>query len=549
VLHTELWYKTARIYCLDVETYMDSNGDGVGDFQGLTRTLQYIRSLGVDTIWLLPFYPTPNRDNGYDVMDYYSVDPRLGTLGDFVEFTHQAQNHGLRVIVDLVINHTSIDHPWFQEARENKDSPYHDYYVWADEKPEDADEGMIFPGHQETTWTYDEAAGQYYFHRFYEHQPDLNITNPALQEEIRKIMAFWLELGVSGFRIDAAPFVVEMKYLNADADQADQANYLEAFRHFLQWRRGDAIMIAEANVAAENIPMYYGDGDRMHMLFNFIANQYLFLALANRTAQPLIKAYKNQPDIPSIGQWAQFLRNHDELSLDKLGEEERQQVYDQFAPQEDMRIYNRGIRRRLAPILGNDRRLIELANSLLLSLPGTPIIRYGQEIGMGDDLSLLERNSVRTPMQWSDEKNGGFSAADPDDLIRPVIDEGEYSYEKVNVAQQRLEQDSLLKWMQHAIHVRAQSPEFGLGKFEMIETDQSSVFAHRCVGEDSDLIALHNFADDAVTVKLTIGDGTFDVMELLDSEDAPNARFQCEDECEMELTGYGFCWLRVKKGV
>ena len=315
---------------------------------GLTRALDYIRSLGVNTLWLLPFYPTPNRDNGYDISDYFNVDPRLGTLGEFVEFMHQADDRGLRVIVDLVINHTSIDHPWFQAARSDVNSPYHDYYIWSKEKPEDADTGMAFPGVQKTTWTYDRKAQVYYFHRFYKFEPDLNISNPAVQEEIRQIMGFWLQLGVAGFRLDAAPFVIELKGLK-DPTRQQKDDYLDFFRHFLSWRRGNAIMLAEANVAMDKLDIYFGNGERMHMLFDFMLNQHLFAALAQKTADPLREAFKIIPPIPDTAQWAQFLRNHDELDLGRLDEKTRQIVYEQFAPDEDMRLYHRGIRRRLAP--------------------------------------------------------------------------------------------------------------------------------------------------------------------------------------------------------
>lgn len=536
-----LWYKNAVIYSLDVETYMDSNGDGIGDFAGLTETLDYIRGLGANTIWLLPFYPTPNRDNGYDVTDYYSVDPRLGTLGDFVEFTHRAHDRGLRVIVDLVINHTSIDHPWFQQARRDKNSKYRDYYHWADEKPTDADKGMVFPGFQETTWTYDEVAGQYYYHRFYEHQADLNIANPDLQVEIRKIMGFWLALGVSGFRIDAAPFIIEFTQFT-EVSEEQQETVLEFFRHFLSWRRGDAIMLAEANIAMDKLPLYFGDGDRMHMLFHFMANQHLFASLALENAEPLIEALKQTPEIPSLGQWTQFLRVHDELDLGRLDEDVRQKVYEVFAPEENMRIYDRGIRRRLAPMLGNDRRRIELANSLMLTLPGTPVIRYGQEIGMGDCLALPERNSVRTPMQWSREKNGGFSTAPKDQLPRPMIDEGEFSYERVNVADQRRDRNSLLHWMQNAVHVRQQCPEFGTGRLEMIETGEPSVFAHRCISPHGIVIALHNFSKEPVSISVELGEEGQHLIDLLSNvgNEPPHT-----DRHHVGLDGYGYRWFRL----
>ncbi len=541
--HSDLWYKDAIIYCLDVETYMDSNGDGIGDFEGLTHTLNYISGLGVNTLWLLPFFPTPNRDNGYDVKDYYSVDPRLGTLGDFVEFIHRARDHGLRVIIDLVLNHTSIDHPWFQAARQDKSSKYRDYYIWRDEKPEDADEGVIFPGEQESTWTYDEVAEQYYFHRFYKHQPDVNITNPHVQEEFRKVMGFWLELGVNGFRIDAAPFVVELKGLE-DVTKEDQIDYLQFFRHFLQWRKGNGIMIAEANVAMDKVPLYFGEGDRMHMLFNFMANQYLFASLAFKSAEPLKKVYEDLlPDIPDMAQWGQFLRNHDELSLDKLDKETRNKVFEVFAPEENMRIYNRGIRRRLAPILGNDRKQIELANSLMLTLPGTPIIRYGQEIGMGEDLSLEERNSVRTPMQWSDEKNGGFSSSD-EELIRPIINHGDYGFEKVNVAKQRLDDNSLLNWMHKAIRIRKQCPEFGFGDFRLIETGNPNVFTHRCQGDDSSVMAIHNFSDEATEVSIDL-DMESDTVYMVDLIGGYETKVDGTHH-DIQLEPYGYRWFRVK---
>ncbi|HET9225160.1 MAG TPA: alpha-amylase family protein, partial [Thermoanaerobaculia bacterium] len=405
----DLWYKDAVIYSLDVETFQDSNGDGIGDFRGLTERLDYLGSLGVTCLWLLPIHPTPNLDNGYDVQDYYAVDPRLGTLGDFVEFMHQARERGIRVMLDLVVNHTSTRHPWFQSARRDKSSPYRNFYVWSDTLPDNAREGMVFPGYQDSVWTWDEEAKAYYFHRFYAHQPDLDISNPDVREEICRIMGFWLELGVSGFRLDAAPFLIEMK--GAGAVGEDQYAYLREFRDFLSWRRGDAILLAEANVEREKMAQYFGEGVRLHMLFGFLVNQHYFLALARQQAEPLIRGLKMPPPLPPTGQWANFVRNHDELDLGRLTPEEREEIARQFAPDPGMWLYERGIRRRLPPMLDGDRRRIELAYSLMFSLPGTPVLRYGEEIGMGDDLSLPERESVRTPMQWSREPNGGFSTA------------------------------------------------------------------------------------------------------------------------------------------
>ncbi len=436
------WYKNAVIYCLDVETYMDGNGDGIGDFKGLMMRLDQLASLGITCIWLLPFYGTPNRDNGYDVSDYYNVDARLGNLGDFVEFMIRAQEYGIRVIVDLVVNHTSIDHPWFQAAQSDPKSKYRDYYIWSKEKPEDANKGIAFPGVQKTTWTYDEKAQEYYFHRFYYHQPDLNIANPAVREEILKIMGFWLQIGVSGFRVDAAPFLIESK--GPEESLSDDPHMIfREMRDFLSWRRGDAIILAEANVVYDEVPNYFGDGEKLQMLFDFILMENIYLALARGEAEPIIRALKEAPAIPDSGQWAIFLRNHDELTLDKLSKSEREEVFSAFGPDPNMQIYDRGIRRRLAPMLKNDRRCLELAHSLLLSLPGTPVLWYGQEIGMGEDLSLPERNSVRTPMQWSDSRNAGYSDAPSDKLVRPVISEGEFSYKQVNFAAQDRDKELL----------------------------------------------------------------------------------------------------------
>ena len=415
----ELWHKGAIVYTIDVETFSDGNGDGIGDFVGLAGKLDYLTGLNVNCVWLQPFYPSPNRDHGYDVSDYYGVHPRFGSLGDFVQFSQAARERGIRIIIDLVVNHTSVDHPWFQEARRDPKSRYRDYYVWNKEKPSDADRGLIFPGQQTSTWTYDEQAGLYYFHRFYQHQPDLNTANPNVRREIERIMTCWLQLGVSGFRVDALPFLTAPKGIAELSHYSHE--YVVALRQGLSWQQGDAVLLGEANVAPEEVAEYFGEGDRIHMIFNFYVNQYLFLAMARGDASLIRKAYDALPQIPEFCQWANFLRNHDELDLGRLSDSDREEVYRAFAPEENMRIYNRGIRRRLAPMFANERQRLELAHSLLLTLPGTPVLRYGEEIGMGDDLSLQERDSVRTPMQWSDARNGGFSAAPADQLIMPVI--------------------------------------------------------------------------------------------------------------------------------
>ena len=415
----DLWYKNAIVYCLSVGTFMDANGDGVGDFQGLIRRLDYLQGLGITTIWLMPFQPSPGRDDGYDISDYYNVDPRFGTLGDFVEFTHAAEQRGMRVLIDLVVNHTSDQHPWFKEARRDPKSKYRDWYVWSDKRPKSANTGMVFPGVQKSTWTFDKQAKRWYFHRFYDFQPDLNTANPLVQAEILKIMGFWTQLGVSGFRMDAVPFVIATKGAGVRKPK-QQYDMLRGFRELLQWRRGDAIVLAEANVLPGTDMDYFGDdGERMQMMFNFQVNQNLFYALASADSRPLIKALTETKPRPATSQWGMFLRNHDELDLGRLTDRQREAVFAVFGPDRDMQLYDRGIRRRLAPMLASDRRRLELAYSLMLTLPGTPVLRYGDEIGMGDDLRLPERNCARTPMQWSTEPHAGFTKA----TTRPVAAE------------------------------------------------------------------------------------------------------------------------------
>jgi maltose alpha-D-glucosyltransferase / alpha-amylase len=540
-----MWYKNAVIYSLDVETFMDSDGDGVGDFRGLTDRIDHLVNLGVDCVWLQPFHPTPNRDDGYDVADYEAVDPRFGTLGDFAAFSHELKERGIRLLMDLVVNHTSDRHPWFRAACADPESPYRDFYIWSKEKPADADEGMVFPGVQRSTWTLSEEAGAYYHHRFYKHQPDLNIESPAVRAEILKIMGLWLKLGVSGFRIDAAPFLIELTGKDGTRRQ-DEAMFafLREMNRFLSWRSGDAILLAEANVSLDKIDDYFGDGDRMHMLFAFNVNQPMFLALARQEAEPLTSALQALPKIPKDGQWAQFLRGHDELDLGRLTERQRQEVFAAFGPEKRMQLYDRGIRRRLAPMLGNDGRRIELAHSLVCSLPGSQVIRYGDEIGMGDDLSLKERLAVRTPMQWSDAANGGFStAADPKRLVLPVIRKGEYGYDKVNVAAQLYDRDSLLNRVQRLLRTRRSCPEVGWGELQPVEADHPAVFAHECRWDGRRVLVAHNLGDrDCRPALKREGDGSRLVELTSDRPYAPT------DGRALELAGYGYRWFRVEAG-
>jgi maltose alpha-D-glucosyltransferase/alpha-amylase len=539
----DLWYKNAVIYCLSVATYMDANGDGIGDFQGLIRRLDYLQGMGVTALWLMPFQPSPCKDDGYDVADYYGVDPRYGTLGDFVEFTHGCEQRGMRVLIDLVVNHTSNEHAWFQEARRDPQSRYRDWYVWSDKKPKSANSGVVFPGVQKSTWDYDEAAKAYYFHRFYEFQPDLNTSNPEVQAEILKIMGFWLQLGVSGFRMDAVPFVIAEKGANIATPQ-EHYDMLRTFSQFLTWREGEAIILAEANVLPGTDMQYFGKfGERLQMMFNFEVNQHLFYALASSDSRPLVKAIQATRRRPATAQWGHFLRNHDELDLGRLTDEERETVFAAFGPAPEMQLYQRGIRRRLAPMLQGDRRRLELAYSLMMTLPGTPVIRYGDEIGMGDNLQLPERNCARTPMQWSTEPNAGFTKSDKP--VLPVISDGPYSFHHVNLAAQRRDPNSLLNWMERIIRMRKEVPEIGWGDFSFISARTSQVLAMRYDWRNNSVLCVHNLSSEPREVRLAMkadGEENCVLVNLLadDHSHPDEGGLHC-----ILLEPYGYRWYRV----
>ncbi len=539
----DLWYKNAIIYCLGVETFMDGNGDGIGDFQGLIGRLDYLQGLGVTAIWLMPFQPSPHRDGGYDIADYYGVDPRYGTLGDFVEFTHGCKQRGIRVLIDLVVNHTSDKHPWFLEARRDKNSLFRDWYVWAKKKPADSTSGIVFPGVQKTTWSYDPIARAYYFHRFYEFQPDLNTANPAVQAEILKIMGFWLQLGVSGFRMDAAPFVISAKGAGIKTHQ-EHYGMLRSFREFLQWRRGDAIILAEANVKPAEDLRYFGQaGDRVQMMFNFDVNQTLFYALATADSKPLLNALKETEPRPATAQWGLFLRNHDELDLARLTELQRRAVFAAFAPDPDMQLYGRGIRRRLAPMLDGDRRRLEMAYSLMLTLPGTPVIRYGDEIGMGDDLRLPERDCTRTPMQWSSEKMGGFTESDRP--IRPPISDGAYGFKHVNVSSQRRDPNSFLNWTERMLRMRKEMPEVGWGRFSVVKTAQDHVLALRYEWQGSAIMFIHNLSALPGEVRFNLAGDDPAVGFLVNVLSDDHSKAEHGGKHCVLLEPYGYRWFRI----
>ncbi|MGC1480125.1 MAG: alpha-amylase family protein [Chthoniobacterales bacterium] len=537
------WYKNAIIYSLDLETFMDDNGDGVGDFRGLIRRLGYLKALGVDAVWLAPFQKTPNRDNGYDISDYYSVDPRHGTNGDFAEFMHAANSMGIRVLIDLVVNHTSNEHPWFQDARTGPDARYRDYYVWSKKRPSDWDEGVIFPGVQEATWTKDKKANAYYFHRFYDHQPDLNMGNPEVRAEIRRIMGYYLSLGVAGFRVDAIPFILETQEPGKTKGRKIRFEYLEEMRSFLQWRRGDAVLLGEANVAPKDSKKYFGEGGNgLHLMFNFFSNQHLFYSLASGDVKPLRRALEATRDKPGAAQWANFLRNHDELDLGRLTDEQREKVFAEFGPEKNMQLYERGIRRRLAPMLG-DRAHIELAYSLMFSLPGTPVMRYGDEIGMGDDLSLNERDAVRTPMQWTDEANSGFSSAKKRDLIHPLIDEGVYDYDRLNVEAQTRQDDSILSWTKRMVRLRKSCREIGLGEWKIVETGSASSLAIVYEYDGERLVIVHNFAGKPVEVTLQVDEAPT-LVDLVDPVQVPA---DGKGRHVLRLGARGYRWFRCRR--
>ena len=551
----DLWWKNAVVYCLDVETFYDSDGDGCGDFAGLTDRLDYLGGIGVSCVWLMPFYASPRLDDGYDISDFYGVDPRMGTHGDFVEFIRTARDRGIRVIADLVVNHTSSEHPWFQAARRDRDSVYHDYYVWADTKPDDAHEGVIFPGKQHTTWSYDKVAKRWYMHRFYPHQPDLNINNPRVRDEIHKVIGFWLELGLSGFRVDAVPFLIE-QVGSKHAAVRDPHDYLRDLRSFMTRRRGDAVLLAEANEPPEKLARFFGDrGNQMHMLFNFLTNQALHLSLVRGDATPAIKSLRSLPDIPPAAQWANFVKNHDEATFDKLGEKERDEIFAAFAPKKSMRLYDRGIRRRFPSMVNGDRRRMELMYSLLFSLPGTPVLFYGEEIGLGDDQRAPDRIAVRLPMQWSADDCGGFTTADEARAPRKPLRDGPFGYPKVNVRAQREDPGSFLNWTERAIRTRKEWPEFGWGAWRVLPTRAREVLAHAVTWDGGSAVAVHNFADRPVLLSVRLPDrlggagATWRHLFGGPARDGAPPSAPAGGRLKLELPPYGYHWFGRREGV
>jgi trehalose synthase len=537
---SDLWWKNAIVYCLDVETFLDSDGDGCGDLAGLTERLDYLAGIGVTCLWLMPFYPSQERDDGYDITDFYGIEGRLGTPGDFTEMLRTASDRGIRVIADLVMNHSSDKHPWFQAGRD-RDSPYHDFYVWADEKPPEKPGDVVFPDQESSNWAYDPKARQWYLHRFYSHQPDLNVANPAVRDEIAQVVGYWLHQGLAGFRVDAVPFLIEPTGL-PEAAHHDPHALLRDLRRFMGRRRGDAVLMGEVNLPPGQQREFFGDedGDELHMILSFVVNQAMYLALARGDATPVRDALAALPEIPADCQWANFVRNHDELTLDKLSEQERAEVFAAFGPDPELQLYGRGLRRRLPTMVGGDERRIRLLYSLAFSLPGTPVLFYGEEIGMAENLAIPGRYSVRAPMQWSAEPHGGFSTTEGEP-VRPVVDAPGWAPERVNVAAQRRAHDSLLNWMERLIRRRRECPELGWGACTVLDAGHSAVLAHRADWAQSTIVALHSFADTRLEVRLDV-----DAEQAVDLHGDDHLVPE-DGTLTIALEPYGHRWFRLRR--
>jgi maltose alpha-D-glucosyltransferase / alpha-amylase len=539
-----LWFKDAVIYQLHVRSFADGNGDGIGDFQGLLRRLDYIEDLGVSCLWLLPFFASPLRDDGYDVADYRQVHPPYGTLEDFRTFLQAAHARGMQVVIELALNHTSDQHPWFQRAQNAPPgSPAREYYVWSATDQRYAQARIIFLDTERSNWTWDQQAGAYYWHRFFSHQPDLNYDNPAVLQEILGIIDFWFTMGVDGLRLDAVPYLVERDGTSCENLPETHA-VIRAIRRHIDGRYANRMLLAEANQWPTDVGGYFGDGDECHMAYHFPLMPRLFLAIHQEDRDPIAEVLARTPAIPETCQWALFLRNHDELTLEMVTDDERDYMYLAYTADKEARL-NLGIRRRLAPLMGNDRRRIELMTALLFSLPGTPIIYYGDEIGMGDDIRMADRNGVRTPMQWSADRNAGFSTAPAEKLYSPVIADPVYSYQAVNVASQRADTASLLHWMKNLVSLRRLFRVFGRGSLELLEPANRKVVAHIRRHQDDVILCVANLSrfPQPVTLDLSAFAGATPV-EMLGYTSFPTIG---DAAYPLTLGAYGYYWFELER--
>ncbi|MDR4479209.1 MAG: maltose alpha-D-glucosyltransferase [Nitrospira sp.] len=536
-----LWYKDAVFYELHVRAFYDGNDDGVGDFAGLIQKLDYLEWLGVDCLWLLPFYPSPLRDDGYDVADFHNIAPSYGTMEDFRRLLEEAHRRGMRVIVDLVLNHTSDQHAWFQAAKTSPDAPTRHYYVWSDTDRKYPRARIIFIDTEKSNWTWDQEAHAYFWHRFFSHQPDLNYDNPEVRRAMIQVMEYWLDQGLDGFRCDAVPYLFEREDTICE-NLPETHDYLKEIRSSIDQRYKGRVLLAEANQWPSDVRPYFGDGDEFHMAFHFPLMPRLFMGVRSEDRHPIIDMFKHTPEIPPACQWCLFLRNHDELTLEMCTGEERDYMYYAYARDPQMRR-NIGIARRLAPLLDNDRRKVELLNSIVFTLPGSPIIYYGDEIGMGDNIHLGDRNGVRTPMHWSADRNAGFSKADPAQLFLPVVADAVYGYQSVNIEAQKQATHSLLNWMKRMIAIRKKHKVFGRGTLEFLSPANEKVLAYLRTYEQQRVLLVHNLSESAQAVELDLQRYKDVVPEELFGE----ARFPVISERPYVLTLGPYCsyWLHL----
>jgi maltose alpha-D-glucosyltransferase/alpha-amylase len=538
-----LWYKDAVIYQVHVRAFYDSSGDGNGDFRGLAQKLDYLQDLGISAIWLMPFFPSPLRDDGYDISDYRSVNPTYGALDDFKAFLAAAHQRNIRVIIEMVLNHTSDQHPWFQESRSSRDNPRRDWYVWSDTDSKYKGTRIIFLDTELSNWAWDPVSKQYYWHRFFGHQPDLNYDNPQVREEMWSIMKFWLEMGVDGFRLDAVPYLMEREGTNCE-NLPETHGVIKELRARVDKEYPGRMLLAEANQWPADLSAYFGTGDEFHMAFHFPLMPRMFMGVKLEDRKPITEILKQTPSIPDPCQWCLFLRNHDELTLEMVTDMERDYMYDEYAKEKGMRL-NLGIRRRLAPLLDNDRRKIELMNGMLMSLPGTPIIYYGDEIGMGDNINLGDRNGVRTPMQWDGGWNGGFSPADPEMLYSPLMLNPVYGYQAINVQSQKRFDHSLLSWMKRLIRIKKTNPVLGRGSIEFLYPANHRVLAYtRKLGNET-ILVVNNLSSKAQAVELDLKNYRGNILvEMFGRNIFPRIG---ELPYLLTLGPYQFYWFRLRR--